>query len=67
MGKTIDLSVGCERGVAVGSRRTGLCAAGFFQAQQFSVCIKNGPTPKGHPANLSQHGPASLWNAFNTL
>ena len=24
-----------------------------FQAQQFPVCINNGPPPKGHPANLT--------------
>ena len=38
---------------------------------RFPVCIKNGPPPKRHPANLTQlwkaldqHGPASLWNAL---
>ena len=25
-----------------------------FHAQQFPVCIKNGPPPKGHPANWTQ-------------
>jgi hypothetical protein len=25
-----------------------------FHAQQFPVCIKNGPPPKGHRANLTQ-------------
>ena len=29
-----------------------------FHIQQFSMCIKNGPPPKGHPANLPQ-----LWEA----
>ena len=32
-----------------------------FQAQQFPVCIKNGPPPKGHPANLTQ-----LWEAMES-
>ena len=35
--------------------------AGFFHAQQFPVCIKNGPTPKGHPVNLTQ-----LWEALES-
>ena len=33
--------------------------AAFFHAQQFPVCIKNRPPPKGRPANLTQ-----LWEAF---
>jgi hypothetical protein len=28
--------------------------ATVFHAQQFPVCINNGPPPKGHPANLTQ-------------
>ena len=34
-----------------------------FQIQQFPVCIKNGPPPKGHPANLTQQWEAleSTW------
>jgi hypothetical protein len=32
-----------------------------FHAQQFPVCIKNGPPPKGHPANLIQ-----LWEALES-
>ena len=32
-----------------------------FHAQQFPVCIKNGPPPKGHPANLTQ-----LWEALES-
>jgi hypothetical protein len=62
----------------VGARCTGLCeelqSCLVFHAQQFPMCIKNEPPPKGHPANLTQlwealnqHGPASLWNAFDTL
>ena len=50
-----------EQGMVVSSRRTGLSmsrtaknAAGFFHAKQFSVYIKNGPQPKGNPANLTQ-------------
>ena len=36
-------------------------AAGFFRVQQFPVCIKKGPPPKGHPANLTQ-----LWDALES-
>ena len=32
-----------------------------FHTQQFLVCIKNGPPPKGHPAN-SQH----LWETLDS-
>ena len=32
-----------------------------FQAQQFPLCIKNGPPPKRHPANLTQ-----LWKALKS-
>ena len=46
---------GFEQGMVVGARRTGLCQelqhCWVFHAKQFLVCIKNGPTPKGHPAN----------------
>ena len=78
LGKTKYLSA-FEWGMAVGARRTGLCQelqrCWDFHAQQFPVCIKNGPPPKGHPANLTQlwealessAGPTSLWNAFDTL
>ena len=72
MGKTKYLSV-FERGMVVGARRTGLCQelqrCWVFHAQQFPVCIKNGPPSKEHPANnnrgkhFSQHGLASLCNA----
>ena len=52
-----------ERGMVVGARRTGLCqeqqCCWVFQAQQFPACIKNGPPPKGHPANLTR-----LWEAL---
>ena len=57
MGKTKYLSA-FERGLVVGARHTGLCQklqrCWVFYAQQFPVCIKNGPPPKGHPANLTQ-------------
>ena len=43
-----------------GARRTGLCKelqrCWVFHAQQFPVCIKNGSSPKGHPANLTTVG-----------
>jgi hypothetical protein len=32
-----------------------------FHAQQFPVCIKNGPPPKEYPANLTQ-----LWEALES-
>ena len=32
-----------------------------FHSQQFHICIKNGPPPKGHPANLTQ-----LWEALES-
>jgi hypothetical protein len=32
-----------------------------FHAQQFPMCIRNGPSPKGHPANLTQ-----LWEALKS-
>jgi hypothetical protein len=32
-----------------------------FHAQQFRLCIKNGPPPKGHPANLVQ-----LWEPMES-
>ena len=35
--------------------------AEFFDVQQFPVCIKNGPPPKEHPANLTQ-----LWEALES-
>jgi hypothetical protein len=65
MGKTKYLRV-FERGMVVGARRTGLSvkncnAAGFFTLNSFPVCIKNGPQPKGHPANLTQ-----LWEALES-
>ena len=54
MGKTTDLS-SFEQGMVVGARHTGLCQeqqrCWVFHAQQFPMCIKNGPLPKGHPAN----------------
>ena len=49
----------------VGARRTGLCQelhlCWVFHTQQFPVCIKNGPPPKGHPANFTQ-----LWEALES-
>jgi hypothetical protein len=62
MGKT---NGGFEQGMVVGARRTGLCQelqhCWVFHAQQFPVCIKNGPTLKGHPANLPR-----LWEALES-
>ena len=56
MYKTKDVST-FERGMVAGAMRTALC----FHVQQFPVCIKNGPPPKGHPANLTQ-----LWEALES-
>ena len=51
--------------MVVGARRTGLCEElqhrWVFYTQEFPVCIKNGPPPKGHPANLTQ-----LWEALES-
>ena len=48
------------------ARRTDLCQelqrCCFFHAQQFPVYVKNGPPPKGHPANLTQ-----LWEAYESI
>ena len=64
MGKTKYLSA-FERGMVVGVRCTSLCQelqrCWVFHAQQLPVCIKNGPPPKGHPANLTQ-----LWEALES-
>ena len=65
MGKTKYLSA-FEQGMVVGVRCTGLSVSRIatllgFHAQQFPVCIKNGPQPKGHPANLTQ-----LWEALES-
>jgi hypothetical protein len=67
MGKIKDLSA-FERRMVVSARHTGLSVSrtaallGFTHAQPFPVCIKNGPPPKGHPANMTQ-----LWEAFESL
>ena len=57
MGKTKYLSA-FERGMVVGARHTGLCwelqRCWGYHTQQSPMCIKNGPPPKGHPANLTQ-------------
>jgi hypothetical protein len=49
----------------VGARSTGLCQelqhCWVFHTQQFLVCIKNDPPPKGHPDNLTQ-----LWEALES-
>ena len=54
-----------ERGMVAGARHTGLCQElqrfWVFHAQQFLVCIKNGPPPKGCPANLTK-----LWEALES-
>ena len=53
------------QGLVVGARCTGLiqelqCCC-FFHVQQFPVCIKNNPPPKGHPTNVTQ-----LWEALKS-
>ena len=67
MGKTKYLSA-FERGNVVGTRRTCLSVTRTatllgFHAQQFPMCIKNSPPPKGHPDNLTQLSEAleSTW------
>ena len=64
MGKTKDLSV-FEWSMVVGAMCTSFCQelqrCWVFHTQQFPVCIKNGPPPKGHPANLTQ-----LWEALKS-
>ena len=64
MGKTKYLSA-FERDKIVDAKQTGLSQelqrCWVFQTQQFSVCIKNGPSPKGHPDNLTQ-----LWEALQS-
>uniref|UniRef100_A0A8C7FAY9 ADAM metallopeptidase with thrombospondin type 1 motif, 3 n=1 Tax=Oncorhynchus kisutch TaxID=8019 RepID=A0A8C7FAY9_ONCKI len=51
--------------MVVVARRTSLCQevqlCWVFHAQQFPVCIKNGPPYKGHPANLTQ-----FWEALKS-
>ena len=42
-----------ERGMVVGARCTGLSVSRTTTLLDFPVCIKNGPPPKGHPANGS--------------
>jgi hypothetical protein len=65
-GKTKDLGA-FERGMVVGARCTGLCQElqryWVFHAQQFPVCIKNGPSPKRHQANSTHQWEAleSTW------
>lgn len=52
-----------EQGMVVCARRTSLSRTArcrVFHAQ-FPVFIKNGPPPKGHPANLTQ-----LWEALES-
>ena len=65
MGKTKYLSA-FERGImCMCAMHTDLCQElqryRVFHAQQFPVCIKNGPPPKGHPVNLTQ-----LWEALKS-
>ena len=75
MGTTTDWSA-FEQGMVVGARRTGLCQklqrCWGFHSQQFPLCIKNGLPPKRTSSQLdnwgkhwSQHGPASLRNAWH--
>ena len=64
MGET-KYSSAIERGMVEGARCTGLCQelqrCWFYHTHQFPVCIKNGPPPKAHPANLTQ-----LWEALES-
>jgi hypothetical protein len=66
MGKTKYLRA-FERSMVVVARCTSLNVCQElqrcwgFHAQQIPVCIKNGPPPKGHPANLTQ-----LWEALES-
>ena len=64
MGNTKYLSA-FEWGMVVGARRTSLCQklqqCWVIHAQQFLVCFKNGPPPKGHPDNFTQ-----LWEALES-
>jgi hypothetical protein len=59
MGKTKYLSA-LEQTIVISARRTSLCQelqhCWVFHAQQFPVCIKNGP-----PANVTQ-----LWEALES-
>ena len=59
----LKLESAFERGMVVGVWRTGLCQEQqrFWVFQQYLVCIKNGPPPKGHPSNLIQ-----LWEALES-
>ena len=64
MGKTKDVSA-YERGMVVDARRTALSQerhrCWVFHAQRFPGCIKTGPPPRGHPANLTQ-----LWETLES-
>ena len=72
MGKTKYLSA-FEQVMVVGLCHE-LQPCWVFHAQQFPVCIKNGPPPKGHPANLTpmlltvlSTWASILWNTFDTF
>ena len=68
-----------ERGMVVGSRRTGLSVSiaatlpGFSSStvscvyQEWVVDQRTSSQLDNCGMQCSQHGPASLWNAFNTL
>jgi hypothetical protein len=67
MCKTKDLSA-FGWGMVVGARLSGLSVSrttmqlGFLRSTVVGpVCIKNGPPPKGYPANLTQ-----LWGALES-
>jgi hypothetical protein len=51
-------------GMVVGARCTSLCQemqqCWVFHTQQFPMCLKNGPPPEGHRANLK------LWEALKS-
>jgi hypothetical protein len=68
-----------ERGMVVGAKRTGWSVSiaatlpGFSSStvsrvsQEWSTTQRTSTQPDNCGMQCSQHGPASLWNAFNTL
>jgi hypothetical protein len=74
MGKIKDVSA-FERGMVVGARRTGLSVSRtatllvFFSLNSFPCVSRMVHYPTWHNCgkHWSLHGPASLWNAFDTL
>ena len=65
-----------ERGKVVGARRTGLSVSRTATLQGFSrstisrvyqYILYSSQATQASPPHKGQHGPASLWNAFDTL